>query len=152
MFSTAEIIVKKVQPFQCGLLLLLRCSSMSCRDSIPWLALVVACVLFSSEMAHAVMQKTVVDNYEFTWVSHADGRYHWDDVISYDEVIELPGLGDSPAYQISLPYDYAAFRRTPVFSHDVAYIERIGEPPNDEWHLTSNRYPEDYLPTLDSHP
>ena len=150
MSSRAEIVVKKVQPIQHGLLSLLRLSSMNSRDSIPCLALVVACVLFSSGVAHAVMQKTVVDNYEFTWVSHADGQYDWDDVISLDEANELPGLENSPAYLMSLPYDYTAFRRTPVFVYDLAYLERVGEPPNDEWHMTSHRYSEDYVPTLDT--
>ena len=150
MSSRAEIFAKKFQPIQHGLLSLLRLSSMNSRDSTPWLALVVACVLFSSGVAHAVMQKTVVDNYEFTWVSHADGQYDWDDVISLDEASELPGLENSPAYLMSSPYDYIAFRRTPVFVYDLAYLERSDEPPNNLWDMTSHRYSEDYLPTLDT--
>ena len=150
MSNRAELVAKKFQPIQHGLLSLLRLSSMNSRDSTPWLALVVACVLFSSGAAHAVMQKTVVDNYEFTWVSHVDGQYDWDDVISWDEASELPGFDNSPAYLMSLPYDYTAFRRTPVFVYDLAYLERVGEPPNDEWHMTSHSYSEDYIPTLDT--
>lgn len=150
MSSRAEIVAKTFQPIQHGLLSLLGLSSMNSRDSVSWLALVVACVLFSSGAAHAVMQKTVVDNYEFTWVSHAAGQYEWDDVMSESEVNELPGLENSRAYPRSLPFDYAAFRQIPVSSYDLIYIKRISEPPDDVWALRSNGYSEDYIPTLDS--
>ena len=150
MSRRAELVVTKFQPIQHGLLPLLRLSSMNSRDSIPWLALVVACVLFSSGVAHAVMQKTVVDNYEFTWVSHAAGQYDWDDVMSEDEVNELPGLENSRAYPRSVPFDYASFRQIPVSSYWLTYIKRISEPPDDEWALKSWGYSEDYIPTLDS--
>jgi hypothetical protein len=150
MSSRAELVVTTIQPIQHGLLPLLRLSNMNSRNSIPCLALVVACVLFSSGVTHAVMQKTVVDNYEFTWVSHAAGQYDWDDVMSENEVNELPGLENSRAYPRSLPFDYAAFRTIPVSSYDLVYIERTSEPPNDAWALMSLGYSEDYIPTLDT--
>jgi hypothetical protein len=150
MSMRAEIIVQTTPPVQHRLRSLLRHSGRFSRDFIPPLALVAACALFSSQTAYAVMQKTVVNNYEFTWVSHEDGQYDWDDVISFDEVLEIPELANSPAYLMSLPFDYTAFRRIPVFNNDLAYLERVGEPPDDEWHMTSHRYLDDYVPTLDT--
>jgi hypothetical protein len=150
MFSRADVVEKKAPLVQHEWLSLLQLSSMNCRASIARLALMGSCLLFSSPAAHAEIQTAVVDNYEFTWVTHENGQYHWDDVISFDEVLELPGLANSPAYLMALPYDYTAFKRTPAFIYDLAYLERVGEPPNDEWHMTSHRYLEDYVPTLDT--
>lgn len=150
MFSRANMVKKKALPVQHEWVSLFYPSNVNCRHSIAWLALMGSCLLFSSPAAHAEMQVTIVDNHEFTWVTHENGQYHWDDVISFEAVHEFPGLENSLAYLRSLPYDYTAFKRTPVFIYDLAYLERVGEPPNDEWHMTSHRYLEDYVPTLDT--
>lgn len=150
MSVRAEFFVKKVHSVPHRLRSLLRRSGRFSRDFVPPLALMAACVWFSSQTAYAVMQKTVVDNYEFTWVSHEDGQYDWEDVISFDQVLEIPALANSPAYLMSVPFDYTAFRRFPVYNNDLTYIERVGEPPDDEWRMTSHRYFDDYIPTLDT--
>jgi hypothetical protein len=150
MVSRAEILVKKVHPVRHRFLLFLHLLTTILRASVLHLALAVACLAFGSQMAHAVVQKIVVDNYEFTWVPHENGRYVWDDVISFDEVDESLGVEMALAYLTSVPYDYSAFRRTPVSNNDLAYVERIGEPPDDEWHMMSIRYFENEVPTLDT--
>ncbi|MCH2118508.1 MAG: hypothetical protein MK161_12490 [Pirellulales bacterium] len=150
MSVRAEVFVKKFHSFQHQLRSWLGCSGRFSRNFVPLLTLMAACIWFTSQTAYAVMQKTVVDNYEFTWVSHEDGQYDWDDVISFDEVLEIPELANSPTYLMSVPFDYTAFRRFPTYNNDLAYLERVGEPPDEEWHMTSHRYLDDYVPTLDT--
>ena len=150
MSVRAEFFAKTVYSFQHQLRSWLGRSGRFSRNFVPPLALMAACIWASEQTAYAVMQKTVVDNYEFTWVSHEDGQYDWDDVISFDEVLEIPALANSPTYLMSVPFDYTAFRRFPTYNNDLAYLERVGEPPDDEWHMTSHRYLDDYVPTLDT--